>query len=218
MHGLLMFLFLATGSVQAQPDFHYDVLRSKTLKDEPGQLQIAASGVEYRSVNGKTSIRVPFLNIRQMDMSDPSAFRIETYEMLKRKLSGRQTYVFRLHSPRSIQENENLAQFLSDKVSRPVLASYSTAGNPEFEIPAYHRHVLSGCNGTIQITPKGIRFLSELEPHSRRPTLSILNNLYPGRHTTSSGSGFMTYSPNTALPRLRPFLTGGHDEKNHKAI
>ncbi len=167
MHGLLMFLFLATGSVQAQPDFHYDVLRSKTLKDEPGQLQIAASGVEYRSVNGKTSIRVPFLNIRQMDISDPSAFRIETYEMLKRKLSGRQTYVFRLHSPRSIQENENLAQFLSDKVSRPVLASYSTAGNPEFEIPAYHRHVLSGCNGTIQITPKGIRFLSELEPHSR---------------------------------------------------
>ena len=167
MYALFMFLFLASGTAQAQTDFRYDVLRSKTLKDEPGQLQITTSGIEYRSVNGKTSIRIPFLNIRQMDISDPSAIRIETYEMLKRKLSGRQTYMFRLHSPRSIRENENLVRFLSDKVSRPVLASYSTADEPEFEIPAYHRHVLSGCNGTIQITPEGIRFLSELEPHSR---------------------------------------------------
>src|SRR5439155_4155879 len=134
MYGLLMFLFLATGTAQGQTDFHYDVLRSKTLKDEPGQLQIAASGVEYRSVNGKTSIRVPFLNIRQMDISDPSAFRVETYEMLKRKLSGRQTYVFRLHSPRSIQDDENLVQLLLDKVSRPVLPSYSTAGNAWVEM------------------------------------------------------------------------------------
>src|SRR5213594_4320765 len=167
MYGLLMFLFLATGSVQAQPDFHYDVLRSKTLQDEPGQLQIGAGGIEYHSANGKTSIRLLFINIRQMDISDPSAIRIETYEMLKRKLSGRQTYVFRLRSARGVQDNENLVRFLSDKVSRPVLASYSTADKPEFEIPAYHRHVLSGCNGTIQINPESIRFLSELEPHSR---------------------------------------------------
>ena len=142
-----MFLFLAAGNVQAQPDFRYDVLRSKTLKDEPGQLQIAASGIEYRSVKGKTSIRIPFLNIRQMDISDPSAIRIETYEMLKRRLSGRRTYVFHFRSPRTVQDNENLVRFLSDKVSRPVLASYSTADKPEFEIPAYHRHVLTGCNG-----------------------------------------------------------------------
>src|SRR5207244_2545132 len=132
MYGLLIFLFLAAGSLQAPPDFRYEVLRSKTLKDEPGQLQITASGVEYRSVNGKTFIRIPFLNVRQMDISDPSGIRIETYEMLKRKLSGRQTYVFRLRSPRTVQDNENLVHFLSDKVSRPVLASYSTADKPEF--------------------------------------------------------------------------------------
>jgi hypothetical protein len=58
-------------------------------------------------------------------------------------------------------------KFLSDKISRPVLASYRTAAEPEFDIPAYHRHVLSGCNGTIQITPDGIHFRSENEEHSR---------------------------------------------------
>src|SRR5947209_14063780 len=124
MYSWLMFLFLAAGTAQAQTDFRYDVLRPKTLKDEPGQLQIGASGVEYRSANGKTSIRLPFINIRQMDISDPSAFRIETYEMLKRKLSGRQTYVFRSDDPRSIKENENLVQFLFEKDRRRVMASY----------------------------------------------------------------------------------------------
>ena len=167
MYVLFLILSITAARAQVQPDFRYDVLRSKTLKDEPGQLLITGSGVEYRSMNGKTSIRVPFIDIREMDISDPSAFRIETYEMLKSKLSGRRTYMFRLHSPRAVQDTENLVRFLSDKVARPVLASYSTASKPEFEIRTYHRHVLNGCNGVIQITPEGIRFISELEPHSR---------------------------------------------------
>jgi len=153
---------------ELQTDFQYDVLRSRPLpKDEPGQLRIDGSGIEYRSVNGKTSIRVAFIDIREMDLSDPTAIRIETYEMLKRKLAGRRSYEFRLRSSRSIQDNDRLVKFVSDRVRRPVLANYSTSAKPEFEIPAYHRHVLSGCNGTLQITPEGIRFLSSKEDHSR---------------------------------------------------
>src|SRR6266446_2981983 len=153
---------------ELQTDFQYDVLRSRPLpKDEPGQLRIDGSGIEYRSVNGKTSIRVAFIDIREMDLSDPTAIRIETYEMLKRKLAGRRSYEFRLRSSRSIQDNDRLVHFVSDRLQRPVLANYSTSAKPEFEIPAYHRHVVSGCNGTVQITAEGIRFLSSKEDHSR---------------------------------------------------
>ena len=157
---------LAVSRLQA--DFQYDVVRSRPLqKDEPGQLRIDGSGIEYRSANGKTSVRLPFIDVRELDLSDPAAIRIETYEMLKRKLAGRRTYEFRLRSSRNVQDNDRLVQFVSDRVRRPVLANYSTVAKVEFEIPAYHRHVLSGCNGTLQITPEGIRFLSTKEGHSR---------------------------------------------------
>src|SRR5439155_5571578 len=106
-------------------------------------------------------------------------------------------------------------------------------------IPAYHRHVLSGCNGTIQITPKGIRFLSELEPHSRTWLYSEIKTVggsdpFSFRVTTLAET--YTFDLKQPLPRpaydivwqrvydlqpkysttrLRPFLTGGHDEKKH---
>src|SRR6059036_2923928 len=136
-------------------------------KDEAGQLRIDDSGVNYRSANDKTSITLPFIDVREMDVADPSIIRIETYEMLKRKLSGHRSYVFHLRSPRSPEDNDRLAQFLSERLRRPLLTSRSTASKPEFEIPAYHRHTLNGCNGTLQITPEGIRFLSTREDHSR---------------------------------------------------
>jgi hypothetical protein len=168
MYTLLIILSMATGSPQTQQRFQYDVVRSRWMqKDEPGQLRIDTSGIEYRSANGKTSIRLPFIDVHEMDVSDPSAIRVETYEMLKRKLSGRRSYVFRLRSSRAVEENDRLTQFLSERVNRPLLGSHTIEAKPEFEIPAYHRHVLNGCNGTLQITPEGIRFLSTKEDHSR---------------------------------------------------
>jgi len=155
-------------SATQQTEFQYEVVRSRPLqKDEPGQLRIDTSGIEYRSGNGKTSIRLPFIDVHEMDVADPSAIRIETYEMLKRKLSGRRSYVFRLVSSRAGDENDRLTQFLSERIRRPMLRSQTIAAKPEFEIPAYHRHVLNGCNGTLQITPEGIRFVSAKEDHSR---------------------------------------------------
>lgn len=168
MYAFLLILSMAVGSLQAQPSFQYDVVRAKPLqKDEPGQLRVDASGIQYRSSKGKTSIHVAFIDVYEMDVSDPSAIRVETYEMLKRKLSGRRSYVFRLHSSRGVEENDRLTQFLSERIHRPLLNSRTIAVKPEFEIPAYHRHVLNGCNGTLQITPEGIRFLSTKEDHSR---------------------------------------------------
>src|SRR5436309_761632 len=168
MYALLMILSMAFGSPQTEPRFQYNVERTRSVqKDEPGQLRIDTSGIEYRSGNGKTSIRLPFIDVHEMDIADPSAIRIETYEMLKRKLSGRRSYVFRLRSSRAGDENDRLTQFLSERIRRPMLRSQTIAAKPEFEIPAYHRHVLNGCNGTLQITPEGIRFVSAREDQSR---------------------------------------------------
>ena len=168
MYALLQIFSAALGGLQAQGSFEYDTVRSRSMqKDEPGQLRINEAGIQYHSTNGKTSITLPFIDVHEMDVADPSAIRIETYEMLTRKLSGRRNYVFRLQSARSPTENDRLTQFLSERLRRPLLASQTITAKPEFEIPAYHRHVLNGCNGTLQITPEGIRFLSVKEDHSR---------------------------------------------------
>src|SRR3989442_2991485 len=134
MYALLIILSMAAGSPQTQPRFQYDVVRTKSLqKDEPGQLRIDTSGIEYRSANGKTSIRLPFIDVHEMDVSNPSAIRVETYEMLKRKLSGRRSYVFRLRLSRAVEENDRLTQFLSERINRPLLASQTIAAKPEFQ-------------------------------------------------------------------------------------
>src|SRR2546427_7642032 len=143
MYALLLIFSAALGGLQAQGSFEYDVVRSRAMqKDEPGQLRINEAGIQYHSTNGKTSITLPFIDVHEMDVSDPSAIRIETYEMLKRKLSGRRSYLFRLRSSRGVEENDRLTQFLSERVNRPLLGSQTIASKPEFEIPAYHRHVL----------------------------------------------------------------------------
>src|SRR5258708_15360021 len=145
MYILLLIVSIAAGSPQTQPRFQYDVVRTMALhKDEPGQLRIDTSGIEYRSANGTTSIRLPFIDVHEMDVADPSAIRVETYEMLRRKLSGGRSYVFRLRPSRGVEENDRLTQFLSERIHRPLLGSQTIAAKPEFEIPAYHRHVLNG--------------------------------------------------------------------------
>ncbi len=173
-------------------------------KDEPGQLRIDGSGIEYRSAKGKTSIRVPFIEVHEMDVADPSAIRIETYEMLKRKLSGRRSYVFKLRAARTVDENDRLTQFLSERVRHPLLRSQPFTAKPEFEIPAYHRHVLNGCDGTLQITPEGIRFLSTKEDHSRTWTYSEIQTFGgtdPFSFRVSTFAETYTFDLKDRLPR-----------------
>lgn len=193
MYALLLMLGLA-GAAQAGPDFTYEVQRLRSVqKDEAGVVAIDNSGIEYRALKGKTSIRVGFGEIRQLDLSDPAAIRVETYEMLKRKLSGRRVHEFRLMEARTAAENDRLVAFVSQRVTTPIVANYSTPSQPEFEAGVYHKHVMNGCNGTLQITPEGIRFVSEKEEHSRMwrydevQTIGGVDDL-SFRLTTSSGN------------------------------
>ena len=163
---ILMLLIMMLGFeavADAQDAFRYPVVRDKTFKDEPGQLEIDSAGIHYKSTDGKTAIEIPFEDVYQANVADPAAVHIETYDVLKRRLGERRLYTFRL---KEATHDETLAKFLTQKLKRPVLGSYGV-GVAEFSIPAYHKHRLGGCNGVLEIGPNGIRFLSGREPDSR---------------------------------------------------
>ena len=125
---------------------------------------ISDAGVSYRSDHQKTKIDIPLLSVYQADVSDPKVIRVETYDILKQKLLGRQVHVFRL---RGSVHDERLARFLSEALPRPVIGAFGPASQPEAVIRAYHRHRLGGCHGTIRIDSDAIRFVSDRPENSR---------------------------------------------------
>jgi hypothetical protein len=163
--GVLTILTLGLpASASGADEFRYRVFRSKPLKAEAGQLEISGTGVFYRSDDGKTAIRVALQDILEVDVSRSDSIRIKTYDILKRRLAGRRTYEFRL---RDGKHEETLAQFLTNVVPRPVVGSFATASKGTFSIPAYHRHRLGGCHGSVEIGVDSIRFKSDKPEDSR---------------------------------------------------
>lgn len=174
---------LAMGMVMtanAADEFKYRVFRSRLRRDEPGQLEISKAGVSYRSDNGKTKLQVRLTDILEANLSDPKFIRLETYDVLKRRLTGRRTYSFRL---REGKRDEALARFLADNLPRPVVGSYGSASTEAFEILAYHRHRLGGCHGKLPISADSIRFVSEKPEDSR-------TWLYPDMQTSGTMTPF----------------------------
>jgi len=160
-------IFLAIGLVARAyggDEFRYQVFRGKLLKDEPGQLEISKAGLSYRSDSGKTTVRIPLRDIIEADVSDPRAMRFQTYDILKRRLTGRRVYVFRL---REAKNDEALTRFLVNALSRPVVGAFGTASKAAFAISAYHRHRLGGCHGRLEIGADAIRFVSDRPGDSR---------------------------------------------------
>ena len=160
-------IVLAIGLVVAAyggDEFRYPVFRGKLLKDEPGQLAISKAGLLYKSDNGKTTVRVPLQDILEADVSDPRGMRFETYDILKRRLTGRRVYMFRL---REAKHDEALTRFLADALSRPVVGAFGTASKEAFQIAAYHRHRLGGCHGRLEIGADAIHFITDRPGDSR---------------------------------------------------
>jgi hypothetical protein len=161
---LIATLLASTATAQTIEEFRFSVEREKILPDEPGELVINADGISYKSQDGDTVLRIPFADVYEADVSDRSKVRIETYDVLKRRLGGRRTYSFRL---RGATHDDSLALFLTAHLNRPVLGSYGSAGESTVTIAAYHRHTLGGCNGRIEIGVDTIRFISDKPSHSR---------------------------------------------------
>ena len=157
---------LAFGSsLSAQDVFRYPVELKRFPRSEKGELVIDSAGVSYKSGDGKRSIHVAPLDIHKADVSDPRQIRIETYQNLKRKFLGRQSYTFRL---RETEHGPELARFLAARLKRPVVGFRDQRAQGEtYEIPAYHRHRLGGCSGTLRIDAAGIQFVSDKAGDSR---------------------------------------------------
>lgn len=153
-----------TPNAEAAETFKYPVKREKVRRDERGELQVDTAGIRYRSDNGKTSIGIALGDIHEADLSDPRVIRIETYDILKRRLTGRRVHAFRLIEGKF---DESLISFFAAHSQRPVIGSYDIAGAKPTEINAYHRHRLGGCHGKLQISVKGIRFTTAHPVDSR---------------------------------------------------
>ena len=84
----IVLLLLAASTAHTQEVFRYPVSQVKLLRDQRGELHIDKTAVSYRSENGETTISIPLADIRKADVSEPGIIRLETYDVLKRKLAG----------------------------------------------------------------------------------------------------------------------------------
>ena len=142
--------------------FDLKVERVRILRNQPGALHIDAQGTTFRSSDGKTSITIPMQDLREADVADAHALRFETYEVQKWKPIERREYSFRAEPEAPVEE---LAQFLASRVHRPVVGHY--AATSQFRVPAFHRRMRAGTNGTLEIGEEAIRFVSDKPADSR---------------------------------------------------
>ena len=164
MHRLIVIgLMLAAGAQQLIGEFRYTVRRDKLWGGETGVLTIGEEGIAYASENGKTVIDLPYQDIRKIDVADRETVGIWAYERSAKRLTLRRKVEFELLD--GTLSNE-LPQFLSDRLERPVLASMAEEPTG-VRIAAYHRHVLGGCNGTLVLGTDAVHFVSEEPKHDR---------------------------------------------------
>src|SRR6266852_1264061 len=156
-----MVALLAAGATEKDA-FDLKVERVRILRNQPGDLHIDAQGITFRSADGKTSITIPMQDLREADVADPHSLRFETYDVQKWKPVERREYRFRAGAAEPVEE---LAQSLAARVHRPVVGHYPSVS--QFRVPAYHRRVRTGTNGTLEIGEESIRFVSEKPADSR---------------------------------------------------
>jgi hypothetical protein len=142
--------------------FDLKVERVRLLRNQSGDLHVDAEGVTFRSSDGRTIITIPMKDLREADVADPHGLRFETYEVQKWKPMERREFTFRAQPDASVEE---LAQFLAARVHRPVLGHYAEAS--QFQIPAFHRRLRTGTNGTLEIGEDSIQFVSDKPADSR---------------------------------------------------
>jgi hypothetical protein len=159
---VLVLTLLPVLLVAEKDAFDLKVERVRLLRNQSGDLHIDAEGVTFRSSDGKKAITIPMQNLRQADVADPHALRFETYDVQKWKPIERREYTFRAPPDAPIEE---LAQFLATRVYRPVVGHYPAAS--QFQVAAYHRRAMWGTDGTLEIGPDSIRFVSDKPADSR---------------------------------------------------
>ena len=145
-------LLLST-TAAATEIFDLKVTRVRTLRNQAGDLHIDSKGITFRSTDGKTAITIDMQDLRQADVADPHRLRFETYNV---------EYTFRAQPNAPV---EDIAQFLSRRVLRPVVGHHSEASR--YQVAAFHRRLRTGTNGMLEIGENSIQFLSDKPADSR---------------------------------------------------
>ena len=162
---LIAILFSVASDLWADDVFRYAVYREKLTRDEKGELVIDQTAISYKSEDGKMSVQIPLADVYEADVSHLREIRIETYDLVKRKLMQRQAYTFKL---REGEHGPDLARFLAAHLKRPIVGFLANSPASEaYELPAYHRHRFGGCHGKLRIDATGIQFVSERAQDSR---------------------------------------------------
>jgi hypothetical protein len=142
--------------------FSLKVERVRTVRNQPGDLRIDATGVTFRSSDGKTAITIRMKDLRAADVANPGGLRFETYDVQKWKPIGRREYTFRAPPDAPV---EALARFLTARVHRPVVGHYPEGAH--FQVAAFQRRALRGTAGILEIGEESIQFVSDQPKDSR---------------------------------------------------
>lgn len=131
-------------------------------RDQIGNLQVDGDGVQFRPKDGKAAIIIPMKDLREVSVADPKALRFETYVVSKWNPADRRSYTFRVAPDARL---DDLARFFADRMNRPVVGHYE--GTARFRIPAFHRRLRGGADGTLEIGDDSIQFVGEQPGDSR---------------------------------------------------
>jgi hypothetical protein len=141
-----------------------------------GVLKINSDGFEFMFTKGRTltllfsEVQTFFLTSRKLT--------IETYQNRKYHLPGMKRLSFDLDQV----VPPELAADLSVRVGRPSQNAVSDSASKGTVIPAHHRTIMGGTNGTLRFTDRGIDYVTDVRGDSRSwrwADLQTLSDLDP---------------------------------------
>lgn len=128
---------------------------------EKGDLSIGAEGIEFSSAKGHT-IKLPYLEVQSFFLS-PRSLTIETYQNRKKHLPGVARFRFDLTETVAPQ----VAAELAKEVQRPSQNAVPDPAAQGIVLPAHHRTVRGGTNGTLRFRDGGIDYATSVSGDSR---------------------------------------------------
>ena len=128
---------------------------------EKGDLSIGADGIEFRSGKGNTMI-LHYLEVQSFLLT-PRSLTIETYQNRKGHLPGVERYRFDLTEA----VPPKVAAELAKGVKRPSQNAVPDPTAQGIEIPAHHRTLRGGTNGTLRLRNGGIDYVTGASGDSR---------------------------------------------------
>ena len=159
------YILLIAGLANAQ-EFTYRAKLDRVIGDQEGTLVISPVGIQFETQDHK--LVWVYNDIRLLEISTPTTIRLRSYEAHKWLMLGKdKQFSFRLLESKF---DDQLIEFLRSRSERPFITSFAnleTSVQPLATLAVKHQHRLGGCQGTIQIYPDRLVFVT-LDEHDSR--------------------------------------------------